>query len=62
MLKLTQPFKCPVKDYIPCYSMKTLGMRLPKPRRPLYDPDMINALVLYIPPEMSEQEKLTNRE
>lgn len=56
--KLSQPFKCPIPNYVCGNSTKTLGMRRPMPRRALYDPDTPNALVLYTPPEISEHDKL----
>ncbi|XP_044261674.1 DNA repair and recombination protein RAD54-like [Tribolium madens] len=56
--KLSAPFKCPLPDYQGCNSTRTLGMRRSKPRRPLYDPNTPNALVLYSPPEQSEHEKI----
>lgn len=48
---LTAPFVCPVPDYIPSFSSKCLGLRKTVVRRPLHDPDMPNALILYAPPE-----------
>ncbi|XP_022910598.2 DNA repair and recombination protein RAD54-like [Onthophagus taurus] len=57
---LSRPFKCPIPNYVSCYSTKTLGMRRPRPRRALYDPNTPNALVLYVPPDVSEHDKLKN--
>lgn len=57
---LCKPFKSPEINYISSYSTKTLGMRRARPRRAFYDPDMVNALVLYVPPFMTEQEKIRN--
>lgn len=46
---LSKPFKVPIADYIPEYSNKTLGIRKIFVRRPLHDPTLCNALVLYTP-------------
>lgn len=60
MLKLISPFR-ENNDGARNLSTKTLGMRRGnKPRRSLYDHNIINALILYTPPEVSEQEKLLN--
>ncbi|KAK9876241.1 hypothetical protein WA026_012540 [Henosepilachna vigintioctopunctata] len=58
--KLSKPFKCPIPNYEGCNSTKNLGIRRMRLKRALYDPNLPNALVLYIPPEMSEHEKLKN--
>ncbi|XP_017784578.1 PREDICTED: DNA repair and recombination protein RAD54-like [Nicrophorus vespilloides] len=60
--KLKKPFKVPIPNYIGCHSMKNLGMRKSQPRRPLYDPGIPNALILYNPPEMSEKDKMINKD
>lgn len=62
MKKLMSPFKSPELNYIPSYSTKTLGLRAPRAKRAMYDPDAINALILYTPPEMDAQEKLLKAE
>lgn len=53
---LCKPFKIPIPGYQ--LSGRSLGSRLSGPRRPLYDPDEANALVVFTPPEMSEHDKL----
>lgn len=56
--KLSSPYKCPIPNYIGCNSRKNLGYRRAQRRRPLYDPNIPNALILYAPPEMTQHEKL----
>ncbi|XP_066586885.1 DNA repair and recombination protein RAD54-like [Prorops nasuta] len=53
---LSKPFKIPIPGYE--LSGRTLGIRLSGPRRPLHDPDEANALVVYMPPELSEHDRL----
>ncbi|XP_044736211.1 DNA repair and recombination protein RAD54-like [Chrysoperla carnea] len=53
---LSRPFNSPCPNYVP--SGRILGMRKSMVRRPLHDPEMPNALVLYSPPEQSNHEKL----
>ncbi|XP_012276152.1 DNA repair and recombination protein RAD54-like [Orussus abietinus] len=53
---LSKPFKIPIPGYQ--LSGRALGMRLSGPRRALYDPNEANALVVYVPPELSEHDKL----
>lgn len=61
MLKLISPLKSN-GGQLSCTS-KTLGMRRGnKPRRPIYNPNEINALILYTPPEITAQERLLNKE
>lgn len=48
---LTKKFVVPIANYIPEYTTKTLGMRKVVIRRPLHDPDVCNALILYSPTE-----------
>lgn len=55
---MSQPFKCPIPNYIGGNSNRTLGIKRSLVRRALYDPNTPNALVLYSPPEMSEHDKL----
>lgn len=63
MKKLIAPLKINQPNGVMHYRTKTLGFRRGnKPRRPMYDPNAINALILYTPPEMTEQEKLLNPE
>lgn len=58
--KLSQPFVCPIPNYVGSNSSRNLGIRRSQVRRSLYDPNTPNALVLYTPPEISEHEKLKN--
>lgn len=53
---LGKPFKIPIAGYQ--LSGRSLGIRLSGPRRPLHDPVEANALIVYLPPELSEHEKL----
>ena len=53
---LSKPFKIPIPGYE--LSGRSLGLRLSGPRRALHDPDEANALVVYMPPEISEHEKM----
>lgn len=56
---LNQPFKIPIANYTGGLYNKSLGIRRDGARRALHDPFEENALVLYSPPELTEQEKLT---
>lgn len=56
--KLSQPFVCPIPNYIGGNSTRTLGIKRNQIRRALYDPNTPNALILYKPPEISEHDKL----
>ncbi|KAJ8968016.1 hypothetical protein NQ314_002520 [Rhamnusium bicolor] len=58
--KLSKPFKCPIPNYEGSNSTRNLGIRRTQGKRALYDPNMPNALVLYVPPEESEHDKLKN--
>ncbi|XP_076650368.1 DNA repair and recombination protein RAD54-like okr isoform X1 [Halictus rubicundus] len=53
---LSKPFKIPIPGYQ--LSGRSLGIRLSGPRRPLYDPEEANALIVYAPPEISEHDRL----
>ncbi|XP_043476135.1 DNA repair and recombination protein RAD54-like [Leptopilina heterotoma] len=53
---LSKPFKIPIPGYE--LSGRSLGFRLSGPRRALHDPDEANALVVYVPPEISEHDKI----
>ncbi|XP_033331279.1 DNA repair and recombination protein RAD54-like [Megalopta genalis] len=53
---LSKPFKIPIPGYQ--LSGRSLGIRLSGPRRPLYDPEEANALIVYSPPEISEHDRL----
>lgn len=55
---LAKPFKIPIPNYVRQGSC-SLGIRRNGVRRPLHDPEEPNALVLYTPPLLSAQEKLT---
>uniref|UniRef100_A0A0N5A1F5 DNA repair and recombination protein RAD54-like n=1 Tax=Parastrongyloides trichosuri TaxID=131310 RepID=A0A0N5A1F5_PARTI len=54
---LTSKFKIPINGYSGGPTQKTLGLRRPGVKRALWDPYLENALVLYSPPELTEQEK-----
>lgn len=56
---LNQPFKIPIPNYTGILYRKSLGIRFDGPRRPLHDPFEDGALVLFEPPELNEQERLT---
>lgn len=56
---LNQPFKMPIPNYQGILQRRSLGIRFDGPRRPLHDPFAEGALVLYEPPELTEQERLT---
>ncbi|OTF71738.1 DNA repair and recombination protein RAD54-like protein [Euroglyphus maynei] len=58
---LNRPFRIPINNYTGS-SYRSLGVKLTGPRRPLFDPDSPNALILYEPPPVNAQEKLTNKE
>lgn len=53
---LKRPFKVPIANYVGTY--RGLGVKLNGPRRPLFDPNQANALVLYTPPPISLAEQL----
>lgn len=53
---LSKPFKIPIPGYE--LSGRSLGFRLSGPRRALHDPDEANALIVYMPPEISEHDKI----
>ena len=54
---LAKPFKMPLSGYICSY--RPLGTAASNfIRRPLYDPDYPNALILFEPPEMTETERM----
>jgi len=55
---LSQPFKIPIPNYKGPISGRGLGVRRMGGRQSLYDPEEDGALVLYIPPELSEHDKL----
>lgn len=59
---LSRPFKSPVANYQS--SFRGLGVKLTGPRRPLWDPNDPNALVLYFPPEqpISKHDALAKRD
>lgn len=59
---LSRPFKSPVANYQS--SFRGLGVKITGPRRPLWDPNEPNALVLYVPPEdkTTKHEALTKRD
>ncbi|KAK9745329.1 SNF2-related domain [Popillia japonica] len=60
--KLSRPFKCPIPNYIGANSTKNLGIKRCRVSRALYDPNTPNALVLYIPPEITEHDRMKSNE
>ena len=59
---LLKPFKIPIANYTGGYMSKSLGIRRSSLRKPLHDPFESFALVLFYPPEYTEQEKLTMKQ
>lgn len=56
---ISRPFRVPIIGYVPdTHSSRCLGIRKSLIRRPLHDPFHCNALVLYSPPEISNELKL----
>lgn len=56
---LNRPFKVPIPDYVPdTHGNKCLGLRRSVIRRALHDPFTCNALVLFVPPEMNENDRV----
>lgn len=56
---LNQPFKIPIPNYQGSLYRKSLGLRRDGARRALHDPFEEGALILYEPPEYTEQERIT---
>lgn len=56
---LNQPFKLPIANYQGTLYSKSLGLRRDGARRALHNPYDEGALVLFFPPEYTEQELLT---
>ena len=57
---LSKPFKIPIAGYEgSSFSSRSLGVRRSGPRIPLHDPFEPGALVLYEPPPLSAQEKIS---
>ncbi|CAG0887496.1 unnamed protein product [Darwinula stevensoni] len=57
---LSKPFKIPIAGYEgSSFSSRSLGVRRSGPRVPLHDPFEPGALVLYEPPPLSAQEKIS---
>ncbi|RZF46146.1 hypothetical protein LSTR_LSTR013104 [Laodelphax striatellus] len=55
---LCRPFRVPIANYQGGSGGRALGVRRDGIRRALHDPTAPNALVLYIPPQLSEHDKL----
>ena len=55
---LNKPFKIPIPGYTGGGYGRSLGVRRSGGRQPLHDPEAEGALVLYLPAELSEHEKL----
>lgn len=58
--RIRKIFSKPFSSIIPGYPLsgRFLGLRFSGPRRPLFDPDDSNALVVFAPPPISDHEKL----
>lgn len=58
---LAKPFKVPIANYVPDYNggNRCLGLRRSTVRKPLHDPYACNALVLFVPPDYTEHERLS---
>lgn len=56
---LSRPFKVPIPNYVPdTHGNRSLGLRRTHYRRALHDPTHCNALLLFIPPDYSQHDKL----
>lgn len=56
---LHKPFQVPIADYVPeTHGSRCLGLKRTIIRRALHDPFACNALVLFIPDEISENDRL----
>ena len=55
---LNKPFKVPIPNYSSLQNSKSLGLKRNGARQSLHDPFAENALVLFVPPEISEHDKL----
>ena len=55
---LNKPFKIPIPNYNGLQRRKSLGLKRNGARQSLHDPFEENALVLFVPPETSEHDKL----
>jgi len=55
---LNKPFKIPIPNYQALQNSRSLGLKRSGARQSLHDPFEENALVLFVPPEISEHDKL----
>ena len=55
---LNKPFKIPIPNYQGLQNSRSLGLKRSGARQSLHDPFEQNALVLFVPPEISEHDKL----
>jgi len=55
---LSKPFKVPIANWSGSSFSRALGVRRDGIRRPLHDPTAPDALILYIPPQISAHEIL----
>ncbi len=55
---INKQFKIPIPNYQASGAIRTLGTRRQGTRTSLHDPDEENALILYAPPELSNQDLL----
>lgn len=55
---LSKPFKVPIANWSGNSFSRALGIRRDGTRRPLHDPTAPDALILYIPPQISTHEIL----
>lgn len=55
---LSKPFKVPIANWSGSSFSRALGVRRDGVRRPLHDPTADNALILYIPPQISAHDIL----
>lgn len=57
-LTVAKPFKIPIPNYQPSANCRSLGIKRDGTRQPLHDPEEENALLLYSPPILSQEEML----
>jgi DNA repair and recombination RAD54-like protein len=55
---LSKPFKVPIANWTGSSFSRALGVRRDGIRRPLHDPTDPDALILYIPPQISAHDIL----
>jgi DNA repair and recombination RAD54-like protein len=57
---LFKPFQVPIKNYNGGLFRRSLGIRRDGVKRSLHDPNEPNALLLFVPKELNEHEKITS--